>query len=220
MATSLCRRLATSILTRVWPNIRPSRPSQFRWPSLPDRVAAMPPSRRRMLRLWKQPLPCARPNPCPQSQTLAQAILQSNRSIGWPGVFHSLSWLASSFGVAGNSTGPTTQIASDLRRRRRRPIRPCLKRKKRVWDAYSAANDVLNTYISDKLNQPVSGLTHQSLVHTLSQHGIRADLVARVDTALTVSEWRSFSPGERDDAGGQEHLKEVDSLIGDLEKAF
>jgi len=85
---------------------------------------------------------------------------------------------------------------------------------------YSAAAQILNTYLADKLNQPVVGLTQPALAQLLAQNGLNPDLIERVKVCLMDAELGHYSP----DAGHPDHaknlLKEIDALIKDLEKAL
>ena len=85
-------------------------------------------------------------------------------------------------------------------------------------DVYSAAGQVLTGYLADKLDQPVAGLTHQALAALLEGRGLRAGLIERVDICLTDAELGRFSPHSGDPAHAANLLKEIDILIGDLEK--
>jgi hypothetical protein len=85
-------------------------------------------------------------------------------------------------------------------------------------DVYSAAGQVLTDYLADKLDQPVAGLTRQALATLLGEEGLRPGLIERVDVCLTDAELGRFSPESNDPAHAANLLKEIDILIGDLEK--
>jgi hypothetical protein len=85
-------------------------------------------------------------------------------------------------------------------------------------DLYSAAGQVLTDYLADKLNQPVAGLTYQALATLLEEQGLRPGLIKRVSVCLTDAELGRFSPESNDPAHAANLLKEIDILIGDLEK--
>jgi hypothetical protein len=87
-------------------------------------------------------------------------------------------------------------------------------------DVYSAAGQVLTDYLADKLDQPVAGLTRQALATLLGEEGLRPGLIERVDVCLTDAELGRFSPESNDPAHAANLLKEIDILIGDLEKEF
>jgi hypothetical protein len=85
-------------------------------------------------------------------------------------------------------------------------------------DVYSAAGQVLTDYLADKLDQPVAGLTYQALATLLEEQGLRPGLIERVGVCLTDAELGRFSPEANDPAHAANLLKEIDVLIGDLEK--
>jgi hypothetical protein len=87
-------------------------------------------------------------------------------------------------------------------------------------DAYSAAGQILTAYLSDKLDRPVAGLTHQALASLLAERGAEPDLVERVDVLLVTSELGRFAPGTDDPGYACSLLGEVDILIGALEKVL
>jgi hypothetical protein len=87
-------------------------------------------------------------------------------------------------------------------------------------DVYSAAGQVLTDYLADKLDQPVAGLTHQALATLLEGKGLRPELIERVGVCLTDAELGRFSPESNDPAHAANLLKEIDSLIGDLENGL
>jgi hypothetical protein len=90
--------------------------------------------------------------------------------------------------------------------------------RKRTDDAYNTAGQILTTYLADKLDQPVVGLTHQALADLLAGHGITADLSERVQVILISSEVGRFAPGADDPGHAKSLLQEVDILIAALEK--
>lgn len=85
-------------------------------------------------------------------------------------------------------------------------------------DPYSAAGQVLTAYLSDKLDQPVAGLTHQALDALLEARGLGPELIERVNACLTDAELGRFSPEANDPAHAEKLLKEIDDLTGGLEK--
>jgi hypothetical protein len=85
-------------------------------------------------------------------------------------------------------------------------------------DTYSTGGQVLTSYLSDKLGQPVAGLTHQALAALLEEKGLGPELVDRVNACLTDAELGRFSPEANDPAHAANLLKEIDVLIGILEK--
>jgi hypothetical protein len=101
----------------------------------------------------------------------------------------------------------------------RKKAKQALARARReTGDPYSAGGQVLTAYLSDKLDQPVAGLTHQALDALLEARGLGPELVERVNAYLTDAELGRFSPEANDPAHASNLLKEIDILIGDLEK--
>jgi hypothetical protein len=90
--------------------------------------------------------------------------------------------------------------------------------RKRADDAYSTAGQILTTYLADKLDRPVAGLTHQALAALLAGQGVGADLIERVEVILVTSELGRFAPGADDPGHARSLLQEVDILIAALEK--
>jgi hypothetical protein len=90
--------------------------------------------------------------------------------------------------------------------------------RKQNGSASQAAGQILTAYLADKLNQPVSGLTHQALAGLLAERGLQHDLVERVDVLLVTSELGRFAPGADEPGHARSLLKEVDTLIAALEK--
>lgn len=103
---------------------------------------------------------------------------------------------------------------------RGRAIKALAQARKGHQDPYAAAAQILATYLADKLNQPVAGLTHKALANLLASRGVNLDLVSQVEACLATSELRRFSPDEAKPVHGENLLKEVDTLIDNLEKVF
>jgi hypothetical protein len=101
----------------------------------------------------------------------------------------------------------------------RKKAKKALARARReTGDPYNAGGQVLTAYLSDKLDQPVAGLTHQALATLLEARGLGSKLTERVNACLTDAELGRFSPEANDPAHAEKLLKEIDGLIGDLEK--
>lgn len=91
--------------------------------------------------------------------------------------------------------------------------------RKRKADAYAAAPTILTGYISDKVQQPVGGLTRNALTRLLESRGVKPELVQRVDRCLTTSEFARYSPA-RDTGTARSVLDETERVITQLEKEF
>jgi hypothetical protein len=90
--------------------------------------------------------------------------------------------------------------------------------RKRAEDAYNTAGLILTNYLSDKLDRPVAGLTHQALAELMAGHGVTTDLIERAQVILVSSELGRFAPGADDPDHARSLLKEVELLIAALEK--
>ncbi len=81
-----------------------------------------------------------------------------------------------------------------------------------------AIGKAIISYLSDKLDQPVQGLTHQMLVKSLQEKGLDTNLTTRLTQILSESEQGSFAPqGLRNDQPDA-LVKRTEKLLGDLEK--
>lgn len=107
--------------------------------------------------------------------------------------------------------------SSQARKKARKALALARKQKQ---NAHHAAGQILMTYLADKLDQPVAGLTHQALVDLLAGHGVGPDLCERVEVLLVTSELGRFAPGAEEPGHAQSLLQEVDVLIGALEKVL
>ena len=87
-------------------------------------------------------------------------------------------------------------------------------------DPRVAAAAVILTYMSDKLDAPVGGLTRDTLQVRLQEAGASSDLAQRVEVTLTVGESARYSPVD-DGVGRREDLVErAVRLLIDLEEAL
>ena len=107
--------------------------------------------------------------------------------------------------------------SSQARRKARKALTQARRRQK---DPYTAAGQILTTYITEKLNQPVGGLTHEALSNLFAQKGLGLHLAERVETCLAASEMGRFSPDGSDPGYAGSLLRQTDTLISDLDKAF
>lgn len=107
--------------------------------------------------------------------------------------------------------------SSQARKKARKALSLARRQKQGVYDA---AGQILTTYLADKLDRPVAGLTHQALAETLAARGVSSDLVERVETVLVRSELGRFAPGADSPDHAASLLKEVDRLVDQLEKVL
>lgn len=87
-------------------------------------------------------------------------------------------------------------------------------------DLYIAAGQILNTYLADKFNQPVVGLTQDGLANLLRHSKIDDDLITRVRNCLVESDMGRFGPGGNEPDHAPKLLDRIERLITALEKAF
>jgi hypothetical protein len=92
--------------------------------------------------------------------------------------------------------------------------------RERGQNSYSAAGQILSDYLADKLDQPVAGLTHQALTELLTDRGVPTELAERIQDCLASSELGQYAPGADDPAHVENLLREIDRVIGDLEKVL
>ncbi len=85
--------------------------------------------------------------------------------------------------------------------------------------AYEAAGQILTTYLSQKLNQSVVGLTQTSLAQLLREKGVVPGLVDRVQNCLMLSEMGRYAPANADIASG-DILVETKQIINELERSL
>ena len=85
-------------------------------------------------------------------------------------------------------------------------------------DYYSSVGRILTTYISDKLNRSIAGLTQVELSGLLLAQGVDNNLVGQVRTCLTISEIGQYAPIHQ--MNPKEVHLETKSLIAELEKVL
>jgi len=90
------------------------------------------------------------------------------------------------------------------------------RRKKR--DIHETVDVVLTGYLTDRLSQPVAGMTQNVLTAKLQEQNIGDALITRVQDMLLLSEMGRFAPGNDQSDASKDLLKNVEKLIGDLEK--
>jgi len=83
---------------------------------------------------------------------------------------------------------------------------------------YEAAEAILNTYLSDKLDQPVSGLTQKALKTVLQHHKITPAVTEQVITCLEESHLGRYAFGGQASTDNNMILDRVEATIDQLEK--
>ena len=85
-------------------------------------------------------------------------------------------------------------------------------------DYYYAAGHILLTYLAEKINRTVSGLTRAELSGLLLAHGASEELVDKVRTCLTISDIGQYAPIQQINSDELHH--EIKTLISDLDKVL
>jgi len=78
---------------------------------------------------------------------------------------------------------------------------------------------ILSNYMNEKLNLPISGLTHAELAATLQDHGADQETITCQRELFMFIESGRFTPNSSS-AAGSELLQETRTLIGRLEKSI
>ena len=81
----------------------------------------------------------------------------------------------------------------------------------------SAAGPILITYLEEKMNQRVTGLSQTQLTNLLKGRGIDEDLVGRVQDAMMQAEMGRYAPAGVSSVDGQ-LLQETGQIIKELDK--
>jgi hypothetical protein len=103
---------------------------------------------------------------------------------------------------------------------RRKAKKAIAQARKEKGSAYSAVGQILTTYLAEKIDRPVAGLTHQALDDVLAGYGVKPDLIERVEVCLVSSELGRFAPGADNPDHAESLLREAELLIDALEKAL
>ena len=87
-------------------------------------------------------------------------------------------------------------------------------------DPRMAASDAVLSYLSARLESPVSGLTREALVRWLREAGVSPDLEDKVNEVLGAGESARYTPPAGGSAGADGHAEWVSQLLGELEGAI
>ena len=87
-------------------------------------------------------------------------------------------------------------------------------------DPYSAAGQILITYLSERTSEAVGGLTQDELASLLQQHGVEDSVIERVKHCLNESDMGRFGPSSAQQEQAARLLEYTSRLISDLEKEF
>jgi hypothetical protein len=86
-------------------------------------------------------------------------------------------------------------------------------------DLYQACGQVLTTYLAEKLDRSLTGMTQSGVVQLLRESGVEADLADRVERCLMLSEMGRYAPADVYKAG-DELIAETLSLVDELDKVL
>jgi hypothetical protein len=86
-------------------------------------------------------------------------------------------------------------------------------------NGYGAAGQILLTYLSEKMNQSVYGLTQTDLARLLQERGLDPELVDRVQNCLTISEMGRFAPAGAF-SSNSDLITETKEVIDELDKSL
>ncbi|MCP5016364.1 MAG: protein BatD [Ketobacter sp.] len=87
-------------------------------------------------------------------------------------------------------------------------------------EPYTTVRHALTSYLSDKLNQPVTGLTSDQLIDTLTSIRLNPQLTDRIQDLLAQVDAGRFAPLDDKQAGSRLLIENARTLIDDLEKFF
>lgn len=85
-------------------------------------------------------------------------------------------------------------------------------------DPYEAASRILLTYLTEKLNQPVQGLTQKELVDLLTDNGVATAVTQKAADILTTCEMGRYAPVQDSNLQSSHLLDYTKQVIGELEK--
>ena len=92
------------------------------------------------------------------------------------------------------------------------------KAKKQKADPLAAASDILLTYLSERLNQSVQGLTHNQLSLLLIAEGIDEGNAIKVEKILTRCEMGRYAPIQDDNLQADKLLSYTEAVIDSIEQ--
>lgn len=85
---------------------------------------------------------------------------------------------------------------------------------------YLAVHKAIMGYLSDKLDEPIQGLTHHRFIALLQEKGVDANLTSRMTQILTESEQGRFGPEELSGEPTDALVKRTEKLLADLERSL
>ncbi len=92
--------------------------------------------------------------------------------------------------------------------------------RKQKTDPYAAIGGALTSYMGDRLNHPVAGMTQADLVNFLEGNGVPPSLTQQITEMLMLGEMGRFAPSAGDQDSTKELFKETEQLIARIEKVL
>lgn len=127
------------------------------------------------------------------------------------------------FGQLGWTTWNEKKNADPVLRRSKRAAVNAYKRldhiEKKAVNVAAEIPSIISNYLNEKLNIPVSGLTHAELAAMLQDHGADPETIACLGELFMLIESGQYAPNSSS-AAGTELLQEARILIGKLEKSI
>ena len=87
-------------------------------------------------------------------------------------------------------------------------------------DPRAATAQAVLSYLSARLETPVSGLTSQALLVRIREAGVGSDLERRVEEILCVGEAASYTPRADESLETRDYAKRASQLLSELEGAI
>ena len=83
-----------------------------------------------------------------------------------------------------------------------------------------AASDAVLSYLSDRLAEPLTGLTREALGDRLREAGVRPDVLERVDYTLASGEAARYAPAAESAGDAKDRLQRAAQLLTELDGAI
>ena len=92
-------------------------------------------------------------------------------------------------------------------------------RKGAADNAYHACGQVLTTFLGQKLDRTMTGLTQNGVARLLKERGVEPELAGRVERCLLFSEMGRYAPGEAY-TDSDDLLTETERLVTELDRVL
>ena len=135
-----------------------------------------------------------------------------------------LAWLLPLFWLGGNFAWQRRQaylsqnmglVRSSQARKSARKALAAVREKPQTL--YETTEQILQSYLADKFNQPVVGLTHKALAQLLTEHGAEAELAKQVQDYLMECHMGRYALGGKISADAEQWVAKVEQVIDNLE---